>query len=123
MASAKPEGRAIIDSLFDKYTLPLLDVAVFDGKSEIDLEFIAQWQYTVHDIYLEFSWSRSGYSWYGHIGDEHFGSFENNGDSNNPMPPEADEFIRRIFPQTPKEIGRAIFDEEVLARVVQYYSR
>ncbi len=120
MASAKPEGRAIIDTLFDKYALPLPDVAVFDGNSEIDLEFMAQWGYNANNIYLEFSWSRSGYSWCGHIVDEHFGSKRY---SDNPVPPEADEFIRKIFPQTPEELSAAIFDEEVLARVVQYYSR
>lgn len=120
MSSATPEGRAIINTLFYRYKLPLPDITVFDGKSEIDLEFIAQWGYTTNDIYLEFSLSRSGYSWYGHIGDEHFGSER---DSDNPVPPEVDEFIRRIFPQSPEEISMAIFDEEVLSRILQYYSR
>lgn len=123
VATLEPKARELVDALFEKYSLPLPNIS---SHNDSDTEFSLSWGYSDDKgysdyIFLEFSWDiEYGYSWFGYIGDKNYGSERS---SHSPVPPEADEFIRKVFPQTPEELNGSIFDKEVLARVVQYYSR
>ena len=119
-----PKGKELIDSLFGRYSLPLPNISAADDDNG-KLSICVVWGYDEgeysDDIFAEFSWHEScGYSWFGYIGTATYGSEE---DSNDPVPPEADEFIRKIFPQTEEEKRAALFDKEALTRVVKYYGR
>ena len=119
-----PKGKELIDTLFEKYSLPLPSISSGD-RDDGKLSICVVWGYDKEeysdDMFAEFSWHESyGYSWFGYIGAATYGSEK---DSNDPVPPEADEFIRKIFPQTKEEKRAALFGKEILTRVVKYYGR
>jgi len=111
-----PEGRKLVDAIFGRYIVPMPRITINKDTEYIcDEDLVVEWH--GKNFHLEFYWSSdTGYSWFAEDSVEYSGHQKSASDE--PIPPEADLWIRKIFPQNINDLNKSIFSIANLGRQV-----